>query len=602
MKKVIVILLGVMVFASLSYAADFSPTMMKLSADPIIQYNFDGSELEIPFTVSGTTAAVIFLVYTKDQAEKISEITNGFLGWHYVNKIDTCIYYSTVKGFDVGSKTITWDGKDQDGGVVPAGEYTYYMWAFDNVGAKDLVSKYVDGRICHDYRNEIQELDENGLPIANPIIYGGSPTYGWPGPPYRWSIGSDPLDPSRHETATLPLAEGWGVHGDFCLEPTDFRYFYINVRNGTSLTSSVQKYRWVPGGECELLTDFGDAGWAESFSTLGGGTQGPGVTSDDDYLFCCDEGHTAATDPVSAFYIYDFDGMLIDEVSLTDWWSDPDDLAAGGQMTGGPLNFTERHDLLVLNAHSTCINNMVDPKGYLESGDEADFFLWANANGDYVLDHNFEETAALPWVCNDYNVGPYKTSVALDDNLFTVINAYDIGVVSFGLLGPDGTGLGYYLYAGDTAGLKGGSMIIDSETAFDGIYTDNQQTGGDRFDFDSAKADSGMFFLGHDSISGVITTVVGVEEEAPASFSVAQNSPNPFNPTTTISYSLTGAGNVSVEVYNVAGQKVDTLVDGFMDAGSHSVVWDASDLSAGVYFYTVKSGELSRTMKMTLLK
>ena len=112
----------------------------------------------------------------------------------------------------------------------------------------------------------------------------------------------------------------------------------------------------------------------------------------------------------------------------------------------------------------------------------------------------------------------------------------------------------------------------------------------------------GVFFLGHDSIKGVITSSPVAVEEAPAAFSVAQNSPNPFNPSTTISFTIAQAGNVNVTVYNVAGQKIDTILDGYMSAGSHSVVWDASSSSAGVYFYTVKSGEFSRTLKMTLLK
>jgi flagellar hook assembly protein FlgD len=52
----------------------------------------------------------------------------------------------------------------------------------------------------------------------------------------------------------------------------------------------------------------------------------------------------------------------------------------------------------------------------------------------------------------------------------------------------------------------------------------------------------------------------------------------------------------------VAGQKVETIASGAMSAGSHSVTWNASKYSAGMYFYTVKSGEFSKTMKMTLLK
>jgi hypothetical protein len=100
----------------------------------------------------------------------------------------------------------------------------------------------------------------------------------------------------------------------------------------------------------------------------------------------------------------------------------------------------------------------------------------------------------------------------------------------------------------------------------------------------------------------MITDQLAVEEDAAAAFAVSQNSPNPFNPTTTINFTLPVDGNVSVEVFNVAGQKVDTLVNDYMNAGQHNVVWDASGFSNGVYFYTVKSGEFAKTMKMTLLK
>ncbi len=293
--------------------------------------------------------------------------------------------------------------------------------------------------------------------------------------------------------------------------------------------------------------------------------------------------------------------MVLD-VDLTSWWSEPESLELGAQMNGGPNNFCERNGFVFLNCHCNCLNQMVDPVAYLDSEELDDFFVWSNDNGDYVLDHNFEETAALPWTCNDYNVGPYKYSIGADNNLFVAVNAYDAGGVTFGLMGPDGTGLGYFAFAGETAGWKKGEMFVDDDTPFDGMYLDNEQTGGPHYEATPETKISGIFFLGHDSISGLITSGVGVAEAAPAAFSVAQNAPNPFNPTTTISFNLVDAGNVSIEVYNVAGQKIDTIADGFMDAGSHSVVWDASAFSAGVYFYTVKSGGHSKTMKMTLLK
>ena len=95
----------------------------------------------------------------------------------------------------------------------------------------------------------------------------------------------------------------------------------------------------------------------------------------------------------------------------------------------------------------------------------------------------------------------------------------------------------------------------------------------------------------------------GVEEgDVSRSFILMQNSPNPFNPVTTIRFTLPDAGIVIIDVYNMAGQKVKTIVNEFMSAGSHSVMWNASGFSAGVYFCTVQTEGISKTMKMTLLK
>ncbi len=78
--------------------------------------------------------------------------------------------------------------------------------------------------------------------------------------------------------------------------------------------------------------------------------------------------------------------------------------------------------------------------------------------------------------------------------------------------------------------------------------------------------------------------------------------PNPFNPTTNISFNLPQAGLVQLEVFNIAGQKVATLIDGWMDAGVHSIVWNAGGSASGVYFYRIQAGNVNVTRKMVLLK
>jgi len=92
----------------------------------------------------------------------------------------------------------------------------------------------------------------------------------------------------------------------------------------------------------------------------------------------------------------------------------------------------------------------------------------------------------------------------------------------------------------------------------------------------------------------------GVNE--PETFSLGQNYPNPFNPATTINYNIASAGKVELKVFDILGREVMTLVNDIQDAGSHSVLFNASNLSSGVYFYRINSGSFSDVKKMILVK
>ncbi len=92
------------------------------------------------------------------------------------------------------------------------------------------------------------------------------------------------------------------------------------------------------------------------------------------------------------------------------------------------------------------------------------------------------------------------------------------------------------------------------------------------------------------------------DNEIPTKFTLNQNYPNPFNPTTKIKYSLAKTGFVSINVYNVLGSKVATLVSENMEVGNHEVEFSAVNLPSGIYFYTLVSNNLSITKKMMLIK
>jgi hypothetical protein len=102
-----------------------------------------------------------------------------------------------------------------------------------------------------------------------------------------------------------------------------------------------------------------------------------------------------------------------------------------------------------------------------------------------------------------------------------------------------------------------------------------------------------------------IYTATGVNnsgQSLPTQFALQQNYPNPFNPTTTIDYTLPQTTVVTLRVFNVLGQEVKTLTNSVESAGVHSVQFDATNLTSGVYFYRLQAGSFSQVKRMLLLK
>ncbi|MCJ7555073.1 MAG: T9SS type A sorting domain-containing protein, partial [Ignavibacteriaceae bacterium] len=85
-------------------------------------------------------------------------------------------------------------------------------------------------------------------------------------------------------------------------------------------------------------------------------------------------------------------------------------------------------------------------------------------------------------------------------------------------------------------------------------------------------------------------------------FQLFQNYPNPFNPSTLIRYSLKKEELVSIEIYNILGQRVDELVKEVKSEGIHQIVFNSSNLPSGVYFYSIRTQNFTDTKKMILLR
>jgi hypothetical protein len=104
------------------------------------------------------------------------------------------------------------------------------------------------------------------------------------------------------------------------------------------------------------------------------------------------------------------------------------------------------------------------------------------------------------------------------------------------------------------------------------------------------------------SFKGVVSGVEATSNQVPERFALNHNYPNPFNPSTTLEYSISRNSHVTLEVFNVLGQSVARPVDEELMAGTYKTTFDASKLSSGIYLYRLKAGDFVQTKKMVLMK
>ncbi len=624
MRKAFFVAFILVLSTSWSFAADFVPTVMTLTTPAKIEYKFDGSELTVPFTVMGTPASVWLVINTKGQAKNIVNVRNGYLGWHYVNKIDTTVYVSEWYHKEIGLNEIVWDGTNQDGNLVAIGTYNYYLWAYDDYTQRQLASKFViTGYDWESQFSHMYELNEDGMPFANPLIIGSQVWwasrseihYKQHGTHYKWELGCDPNDLSFLQTTRCPLYDSDNVRNSFfsyggpVFNPSDYSSFYHCCVNIPQKTSTMLKWTFVTDGDAVLDEDWlgwDELIWEQKGDAIGIWDQKPSAYTDRNYIYVVSPGLFQKNEEWNRLRCVSFDGYVIFDKMMHDWYM-PDDPNPDGFINGAFNSlYSRQNNYWFLMGYTACLMQMINTSRLLsDPDDETDMVVFENRNGDYFLDTAYESDVEPRWYCLDGEMvtSMRRVSISIDSNGFNIIGTSSFSLVSFGVSTQDGTGIGYMSFSDDTISdninLKGGGLLCDSGSKYDGLYYCGPQiaTTGSWGDV------ACTWFEAFDSAHGIITNKpTAVEKDTQTAFSVSQNSPNPFNPTTSISFTIPGADHVTIEIYNVAGQKVDILVNDFMDAGKYSVVWDASGFSAGVYFYMVKSGDFYRTMKMTLLK
>jgi hypothetical protein len=218
----------------------------------------------------------------------------------------------------------------------------------------------------------------------------------------------------------------------------------------------------------------------------------------------------------------------------------------------------------------------------------------------------FDTPIEIPAIGGSFD---YYIQVTNIDPLSLNVNAWcDVTLPSGGIYGPTLGPVNIDVPSEFTIGRERTQSIPTGAPM--GMYTYNAyaaagpDTSFDSFTFVKLGSD------GMDGMAGWFNTGESFEELmseldnplVPEVYSLEQNFPNPFNPTTTIGFALPSEGKVTLTIYNVNGRLVSTLVDGHRSAGVHEVTFDGSSLASGIYLYRLKTGQFTASGKMVLMK
>jgi len=165
----------------------------------------------------------------------------------------------------------------------------------------------------------------------------------------------------------------------------------------------------------------------------------------------------------------------------------------------------------------------------------------------------------------------YQITVDSDDNIY--VSSWTGGVFASSDNGDTWSGLGM-------PGSKVSAMLFNRSSS--GIF---------------AATEDGKLYK-----ASSVTSVFNEDRSIPDKFELMQNYPNPFNPSTIIKFNIPETGNYAVKMFNILGQEVRVITAGNFKAGRYTVEIDCSDLSSGIYFYSLSGGNVNITRKMMLIK
>ena len=633
---------------------------------------------------------------------------------------------SPPRHLEEGENIIVWHGLDSDGNTPEYGEYSLQLTGFGENETPALIRANAGIATCPP---TFVVSGDDGLPIVQPQMQTGPVmSDALDGNRHtirsKWIVGQGPLDDSLMETTTYVT----GIErGPAAFQRSRHEYFFTESVDGNGV-KTVRKLRWIPNGEAEPVTSWGDGG-ACSFPTrdLPEGYPMAGVTAlgEEDMLIIANPISGGDEPGAELRFLSASDGPRDDlTVRIDDWWVDTGDEDGDGIPFVGPTTVSADRDRIYLGSSMSSMIMAIDPFydgiSPFPKGDFNGKIRYVNGNGDgfgdlyadgeylasdtRLMDNMFSlsggtllfrgwnlvyparssNTGAVDILAYDGTAiarfmlsmmhepgrftvqqviygGPYD-GLYVADSVTDEVYHYPIGTFMGTIVPPHSSpGPPHYTIDGWTDYY--GHVLIPEISVLNGVSEDEwldfgifsvegicagsdqrkiatispdypvlvpvvaddpaieEKEGvadGDQVTFrvwcretndeyectpvyhngDGAFRMFGTVYL--DSL--IIHGPVAVETSTPATFSLAQNAPNPFNPSTSISYILPEAAKVKLTIYSVTGTTVGTIVDEWQPAGSHTVEWDGSQQACGVYFYCLDAGGYTDTKRMVLVK
>lgn len=588
-----------------------APTVLKIEGlSDFPDYAFDGSDLDVNFTLEGSGATVWLIVYTSGQNPPLTIEGEGDApykdpvrdqpGWHVYEGVDYLVYKSAGERMDEGDNTITWNGRDNAGNVVGPGSYTLHLAAFDDEAFPHLVAGAVFRKL------------------------------GAPGRPY-WDLGREQIfdfnfvndmnndwveNFEGYDTMDLTAVVGDNGGG----RPLSAVFLNDDFSEALAIGQSNFLERLTIDWDANRVAlvedwgeDFGGANGVINVEDLGGSAGQRTIASNPDKTIAYLTAGVSGTEAQLAAYSIET-GEKVDSWDMTDLFLYDN---KGADRVGGPMELAAFYDGspdpwgLTMTSHHTSVIARFDYDGNLK---------WANRNGDGFGDtqaYNSADGTFGDLIYGHTEAPNFKYSLfsAPDGWVSVCENGRDN--TSFGaMLGQDGSGLFKFEPKNTPLTWSQYVCIIDDDTEWDGLH---MQIGGfgDAIPSNDWVSDD-ITISPHHPLAhypydqkkvslGMSTDVAEVGGTVPAGYSVSDAYPNPFNPETTVRFSLPWEADIRVTVYNEQGQKVATLADQRLGPGNFDITWDGTDdsgaaVASGVYLYKIEAPDLRLNKKVTLLK